>query len=237
MNGCRRKGVKILYKSPVKSLRREGGGFLVRIGEKQSVSSENVLIAAGGKSYPLTGSDGDGYEFARSFGHNIIPPFPVLSPVFLLDNPFGTCSGISFPAVLQLFRKQKKAAEYRGDLLLTHKGLSGPVILNNSRNFSPGDSLKIQCFQEGGRKEFEEALLNAAAQNGKKGLKRFLTGENIPEKLAAVIIRKSGIKEDVSLSQLSKTGRKSLLENLFAFPAVIQAIGGFNIAIGNRRRY
>ncbi len=231
VNECRKAGVRIYYKNQVLGLSLKEGLFKIRKQDKESLVSRFVMISTGGLSYPSTGSTGDGYDLAQSLGHSIIPPFPVLSPVFLRENPFVSCSGISFPSQIQIFREGKKAAEYRGDLLLTHKGLSGPVILNNSRNLRQGDSLKIRISPREGRSDFESRLIAAAGTNGKMSLKRFVCEEGIPEKLVLLVFQICGIKTDLTLAQLNKPGRKSLLDHLFAFPVVIQSVGGFNIAM------
>ena len=231
VNSCRKAGVRFLYKTRVMTVSREGHLFKVKNQDNQIVSSRFIMIATGGKSYPSTGSTGDGYDLAESLGHRIIAPYPVLSSVCLRNNPFVSCSGMSFPSEIQVLRKTKKAAEYRGDLLLTHKGLSGPVILNNSRNLRQGDSLKIGLYPGDKRANFEAHLIEAASRSGKKRLRRFICERGIPEKLADTVFHSCGTASDITLAQLSKEGRKKLLDYLYAFPVVIQTVGGFNIAM------
>ena len=228
---CRKRDAIFFYKCPVSSLVKKDGFFLVETADRRKILSSSVLIATGGCSYPSTGSTGDGYKLAEKFGHKVVSLTPVLTPVFLRDNPFGVCTGISFPSRLQLFRDGRKTGEYRGDLLLTHKGLSGPVILNNSRDFHSGDRLTVQIDPEGDEKGFLDYLLKTASREGKKTVKKFLTSRNIPERLVLLLLGKSSIAPDLPLSQLGKKSRSLLVEKLFAFPVQVQDLGGFNIAM------
>ncbi len=226
---CHLHKVRFLYKSPVSAVKKSGESFLVTA--DRQYSSDLLLIACGGKSYPSTGSAGDGYHLAESLGHTIVSPVPALTPVFLQDNPFVSCSGISFCSTVQVFREKKKKGEFEGDLLLTHKGLSGPVILNNSRDICPGDSLKIRIIDRQNRMDFQEELLQSAAASGKKSLRRYLNASGIPERLVDVLLKSCGIREDTVLSQLSRKGRMQLLDCLYSFPVKVQGMGGFSIAM------
>ena len=92
-----------------------------------------MVIATGGKSYAPLGSDGKGYEIAQSLGHTIITPRPALTDVRLRENPYKPISGVSVQnAELTLWRQNNKLTQYVGALLFTHKGISGPVIINTS---------------------------------------------------------------------------------------------------------
>ena len=108
--------------------------------------SKSVIIATGGESYKITGSTGDGYTFAKKLSHTIIKTRPALSPIIIKNYNFKENSGMSFKNItFDLYRNEKKIFSKFGDLLFTHFGLSGPVILDNSRYFKVGDILKI-CF-------------------------------------------------------------------------------------------
>ena len=226
---CHLHKVRFLYKSSVSAVKQSGGSFLVTAG--RLFSSDLLVIACGGMSYPSTGSTGDGYRLAESLGHAIVAPVPALTPVLLHENPFAGCSGISFTAAVQVYRENKKAGEFEGDLLLTHKGLSGPVILNNSRYICSGDSLKIRIISSRNRADFQKELLQGAVKSGQKTLKRFLSASGIPERLVDVLLENCGIQKDTVLSQFSRTGRMELLDCLFGFPVKVLGLGGFNIAM------
>ena len=135
--------IPIEYGSPVTAVERTPGGFAVSCGERK-YRAAHIVIAVGGKSYPLTGSCGDGYEFAKNLGHTIAEVTPALVQVIIKDFSCRSCAGISLPdSSLSLFRGAKKIKAIKGDVLITHAGLSGPGILDLSRYVLAGDVIKI----------------------------------------------------------------------------------------------
>jgi predicted Rossmann fold flavoprotein len=226
---CRKSGVRICCKTePVEIDGRNG--FSVRSGD-QVYTSPYLLIATGGLSYPSTGSTGDGYFFAESLGHRIISPYPVLTPVDIRSYALDSLSGLSFSSRIILRKKGKKTGDFQGDLLFTHKGFSGPVILNNSREMEDGDELRVSFLPEETRQSFEELLLNETGKQGKKTVKRFLLSIGIPERFASFLLHSCAVSKDTVLSQLRKEARRSLTDLLLSYPAEIQSKGGFNKAM------
>jgi predicted flavoprotein YhiN len=116
--------------------------------------AEKVVIATGGITYPETGSDGSMLEMLEDLGLDINEPRPALAPVFVDNYPYSELSGISIPDVTVIAFSSDaantckgKAAKMKGDLLFTHEGLSGPVILNISRYVEPGELLRL-CYNK-----------------------------------------------------------------------------------------
>ena len=116
--------------------------------------AEKVVIATGGITYPETGSDGSMLEILEDLGLDINEPRPALAPVFVDNYPYSELSGISIPDVTVIAFSSDaantckgKAAKMKGDLLFTHEGLSGPVILNISRYVEPGELLRL-CYNK-----------------------------------------------------------------------------------------
>ena len=227
-NACR--SGKIFWKQAVQSLTAEEGFFTVRTGT-ESYKGCRLLICCGGASYPTTGSEGDGYEMARVLGHTIIDPNPALTPVFINPFPLESCAGIALPAGVELYRGGRKKGYFEGDLLITHKGLSGPVILNNSREMAEGDELRISWLSGMDRKGVEEELQNRRKSSGKKTLKSGLAFPGIPESLLRALISLSGLKGEDLLAQLSKKGRRAFLDHLCACSFRINGLGGYNTAM------
>ena len=126
-------GVKTQYGSKVVSIEKKGDFFSVLLQDGTKLKSGALLIATGGKSYPLTGSRGDGYRFAQEFGHTIIPAAPALVP---LEDAHGICrkmQGLTLKNVgFTLLQNSKKIYYDQGELLFTHFGLSGPLVLSAS---------------------------------------------------------------------------------------------------------
>ncbi len=224
------RGGKIFWKQTVCSVTPEDGYFTVASGS-DSFKGCRLLICCGGASYPSTGSEGDGYEMARSLGHTVVTPVPALTPVFI--NPFSldSCAGIALPVSAELYEQGRKKAAFGGDLLITHKGFSGPVILNNSRLMREGDELRISWLPGMERDEVEEELQKRRKHSGKKSLKSGLSFPGIPESLLKVLISLSGLRGEDLLAQLSKKGRRAFLDHLCSCSFRINGLGGFNTAM------
>ena len=102
---------------------------------KNEIISRKVILCTGGKSYPQTGSTGDGYHWAKKFGHTVIPPEPALNPVKTAEKWVKEIQGLSLKNVfLQLFHEGKKQDERFGEMLFTHFGISGPIVMDMSKN-------------------------------------------------------------------------------------------------------
>ncbi len=116
--------------------------------------AKNVVIASGGITYPETGSDGSMLEILEDLGLDINEPRPALAPVYVENYPYAELSGVSVPDVTVIafssdaaFTCKGKAARMKGDLLFTHEGLSGPVILNISKFVEPGELIRL-CYNK-----------------------------------------------------------------------------------------
>ncbi len=194
-------------------------------------TSDFLIVATGGKSYPTTGSTGDGYAFAASLGHSIVEPHPALAAVTINDYPFTTLAGVSIEnAGLTLWRNGLKTGSFAGDILLTHTGLSGPGILNNSRHFRLNDKITINfCKQD--EKKFEQQFIQQATHAGKSTIGSFLKGTSIPKNLVNEILQNANLNSTKPLAEISKTVRKQLVNLCCAFPFIIKTVGGFKSAM------
>ena len=151
VSDCIRRGVSLWTDSRVTGIDQVDDRFTLTVntgGEglasehATTVTAAQVLITTGGASWPVTGSTGDGYQLAEHLGHTIIPPVPALCGITIESHLFAHLAGLSFRnASIRLWREGKKILERRGDLLITHEGFSGPVILNASRFMRPGDAI------------------------------------------------------------------------------------------------
>lgn len=222
--------VDIFTDSRVVSSEKKNEIFKIKT-DKDIFSGKNLLISTGGKSYPATGSEGDGYKLAQMFGHSIEAPRPALTTVYVNDYPYADLSGISFQKVkIELYRENKKVKEHYGDVLLTHTNLSGPGIIDFSRNFKKGDTLFINFIG----KELEDIsneLIEASKTNGKQSIKRFFSRYNIPERFLKKLFKIHSIDEDVKLGELSKADRVLLTKKLSKHEFVISRLGNFDVAM------
>lgn len=193
--------------------------------------SKSVIIATGGESYKITGSTGDGYTFAKKLSHTIIKTRPALSPIIIKNYNFKENSGMSFKNItFDLYRNEKKIFSKFGDLLFTHFGLSGPVILDNSRYFKVGDILKI-CFIDKKRDVITKEILAYTEVNGSKTVKYYLKTLNLYDNLIKILLDKNNIPLDLTLANLNKVSRKNLISDLVEYNFIIDKIGDFDIAM------
>lgn len=232
VSSCREKGIEIIYDEAAlkASYDYDKNIFLIKT-EKSTYAGKNLVIATGGKSYPNTGSTGDGYILAGGFGHKIVEPKESLAPVYAENYQFKDLSGISFENInVSLWRENKKINEFKGDFLFTHVNISGPVILNNSRYFEKGDILKIN-FTSRHYEEFKKYFDNLIMGSGKLNVKTVLKQLELPKRFIEKIMELSGVKEEDTCSQLEKSKRKNLAELFSNHPFIVDRLGGFNIAM------
>jgi predicted Rossmann fold flavoprotein len=230
---CARLGVAIGYGARVTAVRVAENGFDVFNGDVK-YRGATVVIAAGGASYPLTGSCGDGYAIAEKLGHSIVDIAPALAPVVIKDYGYRACAGISFPnAPLSLNRAGKKVHESNGDVLFTHAGLSGPGILDLSRYTRADDVIKIALVADG-REEVDKRLIGEFAKNGRLPVKKCFSPFKVPERLLLMLLSMCGVAPETNAASVSRAARAALVEALTGLPFVVQAIGGFSEAMVTR---
>ncbi|MGA2547177.1 MAG: aminoacetone oxidase family FAD-binding enzyme [Rectinemataceae bacterium] len=248
---CGRHGVslltstKVVAVSHVRDSGREGRGsreaaFLVGAqradGTSLTLRGPLLAIAAGGSSYPGTGSSGEGYALAASLGHRIVPPRPALTPVTLRDPALCALAGLSFEALAFAIRRGgKKIGGSRGDVLITHEGLSGPGILDASRGLEPGDVLELD-FSGLGLEGFRAALASRVAAAPRSLARTVLADAGLPKHLAELICALVGgsadtFGEDTRCAELKREARDAMARMAAAFPAEIGALGGFEKAM------
>jgi hypothetical protein len=127
-------GVVFLRKTKIKSFEIKNNQIQKIVTNKKEISAQQFILCTGGKSYPTTGSTGDGYQWAKDFGHKIIKPVPALSPIKTINEWGYELQGISLKNVnLSVFQNDKKQTERFGEMLFTHYGISGPIVLDVSK--------------------------------------------------------------------------------------------------------
>ena len=129
----KRKSIDIYYNFNVKNITKNNDLFQI-LGGNETIVANKIIITTGGKSYPETGSTGDGYRFAESFGHTIIKPIPALVPLLAKNNELNKLAGLSLKNVeLKFISNSEIFAHEFGEMLFTHKGISGPIVLKLSK--------------------------------------------------------------------------------------------------------
>lgn len=222
--------VQVKTKEAAESVVRCEDGFRVKT-PKGGYVAKSLVIATGGKTYQNTGSTGDGYKFAKAMGIDVATPREALTPIVCKDFRLSDLMGLSFvEKEITLWREGKKKAVYRGDLLITHKGLSGPVILNNSRDFQVGDSMQINFINDV-REALDLWLLDRIKAHPKKKIKTLISELDLPIRLLEGLLKISGIDREVKAAELKKDARKALAKNLCACEFTIKTFGGDHIAM------
>lgn len=188
--------------------------------------AKNLIVATGGMTYSRLGTTGDGYAIAEKLGHKVVTAKPGLTSVHCDDRNLLELSGLTFKNIhLSMVREGQKTKKFSGDLLLTHFGLSGPIILDNSRSLEKGDRLEIQ-FVDSTFDALEKLFLESAGSNGEKPLAFFMNKLDIPDRLKPVILGAAGVKKELRLSEVTKPVRKEIIKYLTAYPVTIQSLSG-----------
>jgi predicted Rossmann fold flavoprotein len=221
------RGVKIIYNSTVEKVEEQDGLFEIKTTNK-IYKSKYFLLAAGGKSFPNTGSTGDGFQIAESLGHNIIKPRPALAPVVIKDYQFKMLSGISLRnKEISLWRNDQLLKSWSDDLLLTHRGLSGPGIINYSRYIKNGDLLKIKLLKYS-REELEKNLLKRIEREGRLNLLNLLIKYPLAQRLIEKILEIANIDGSQNAAHLTKQERKEIIELFSSLEFEIKSLADFN---------
>lgn len=231
---CHDSGVEIKTNEPVREVFHQDSIFHVITGNDE-YTAHHLLIATGGCTYPATGSTGDGYAFAKSFGHHIISPGPALTSVMVKNSPFSVLSGISFADLtINLIREGKKIRTHTGDLLFTHIGLSGPGILDFSRYIMPGDILQVSFLPGLKAHDIRNALIERIAASGTKQVKSLLTSFDLPDRFVRLLLEIAGIDQDLTAAHLSRTDRTTLIDLVTACPFPVSHLGGMHESMATR---
>lgn len=215
-----RSGAKLWTSAPVLGVESVGDLFQVGL-PGQTVLGSRVIIAAGGQSYPGSGTTGDGYAIARRFGHKIIEPRPALVPIRVEPGWVADLRGVTLPDVsARVVRLDGTVLQERREaLLFAHFGLSGPAILDISRavtrekNDEPLD-IELDLLPDMGVDAIDQRL-QAASRSGRLLVAGMLPG-TIPRRLAEALLQASRIPIDRVGPELSREERRRLVQNLKA---------------------
>jgi predicted Rossmann fold flavoprotein len=231
---CSARKVDIRCGEPVLDISSRDKGFLLRT-RRKSFGADKVAIATGGITYPKTGSTGDGLRFAKSLGHRVTEVGPALTAAIIQDYAFSTLAGISFSNVpISLIRAGQKVRQHSGDLLFTHHGLSGPGILDFSRYFRPGDTLRVSFLPGIDRRQAEETLIAGSHASGNRQLKKILAAFDLPDRFCRKLLELAGIRQDQTGAHLSRETRSTLLKLLTECPFTVSRLGGIHEAMVTR---
>ncbi len=230
--------VKIMLNTAVKELIIEDGAVKgVILDDGSSLYADKVIVTTGGVSYPTTGSTGDGYKFAESAGHTVTPVRPGLVPLVTGETWVPRLQGLSLKNVeLKLFSEDKCVYKEQGEMLFTHFGISGPLVLSSSayydtesrknRNITVSLDLKPALDEEA----LDKRILRDFEKFSNKQFKNSLD-ELLPAKLIPVIVDLSGIDPYKAVNVVSREERRNLVHLLKNLVMTVIGTGNFNEAI------
>lgn len=207
-------GVKILLNNKViKLIKKENKITEILLSSGENIKGDYFIMATGGKSYPSTGSTGDGYKFAKDLGHTIIEPKPSLVPIEISDEWVKKLQGLSLKNIeVKLYRDNKLVFKDFGEMLFTHFGISGPVILSASRYISGKGKyiLSINLKPALNEQELDMRIQKDFKKYINKDFKNSLD-DLLPQKLIDTIIYLSNIDANKKVNTITKEERKNLL--------------------------
>ncbi len=216
------KNADIKYSAPAKSIKKNGDGSFTVLADKE-YTFDRVIIATGGKSYPLTGSTGDGYRFAESLGHTVITPKASLVPIEAKNK--AECAkmmGLALKNVAITVTDDKKGKLYEdfGEILFTHFGISGPMILSASGYIKAdrvaNTAVIIDLKPALDEKTLGERVMSDFEKNLNRDFANSLTAL-LPAKMIPVFVERTGIDPHKKINSVTKEERRKVIHLLKHF--------------------
>lgn len=232
---CEDVGVQFKFGKNIVKISNLNSTMFNIITKNEQYSCDCVIVCTGGLSYPLTGSTGDGYKFAEGFGHRIIEPKPSLCGFNIKGEWFKRLQGLTLKNVnLNVYINNTKKHEFFGEMLFTHFGVSGPIILSASSYLNRCDLKTVKLSID-----FKPALtveqLDARILRDfdKYKNKDILNGlkELLPSALIPVVLDKCGILPTRKINSITRNERQSLLTTIKNFDMLVASLRGFDEAI------
>ena len=233
----RRLGVKAELHAEVTAVRSGKGRFdHIELSGGRKVTGDACIVATGGLSYQSTGSTGDGYRFAEENGHRITERMPSLVPMEIKEPWVSSLQGLSLRNVAAtLYQGRKEVYREFGEMLFTHYGVSGPIIISASSYV--GKKLKEQEMRLEidlkpalDEEQLDHRLLRDFEANANKQFKNAL-GRLFPSKLIPVMIQLSGIDPEKKVNVISKEERRAFVHLIKHLPMTVTGLRGYNEAI------
>ena len=228
-------GAKIKLNEKVLSINASDGKIVSVVTDKATYPCDNVIVCTGGLSYPSTGSTGDGYAFAKSFGHTIISPVAALSGVNLKGDFYKNLQGLSLKNVaISVINGKKKIYSDFGEMLFTHFGVSGPTIISassfinrlNLRDVYISLDLKPALTEE----QLDARVLRDFEKYKNKAIKNSLD-DLLPKAMIPVIIKAAGINGDIKNNELKAENRRKIVAAIKDFRMYPHSLRDLNEAI------
>jgi len=205
------------------------------LNKNKTIFADKFIICTGGKSYPTTGSTGDGYEWLEKLGHTIIPLTPALTPIIIQEKIPQQLEGLNLKNVtISFWKNNKKIISQFGEAIFTAKGMSGPIIIKISKilnSFLPANiQLVIDFKPKLNYKQLDKRLQRDFQKFNNKFFKNSLE-ELLPKKLIPVVTSLSKINSQKKVNLITKEERKKLMHLIKEFTLTVKSVVGFEKAI------
>ena len=231
-------GVRIVYDARVKEITTQDGAVTgVTLVDGRMFAADRVIVATGGLSCPLTGSTGDGYRMAESLGHTVMPRSAVLSAIETVESWPGELMGLSLRNVTLTLKKGKKTLYSElGEMLFTHFGVSGPLVLTMSCHLPDhlADAAVTLNLKPGlTREQLDARLQRDFDENSRKMLRSVLPGL-LPARLAELFPGLCGVDGDKVCAQITREEREAIADKIAALPLTLKKLAPIEEAIVTR---
>ncbi|MBU3159214.1 NAD(P)/FAD-dependent oxidoreductase [Clostridium frigoris] len=229
------KNVEVLLNSKVKRIVRDNQKVIgVELASGNNVYGDYIVLCTGGLSYPQTGSSGEGLTYARGLGHNIIKPKASLVPIEIEEEWIKDLQGLSLKNVELNITNSKNKSIYKefGEMIFTHYGISGPIVLSGSCYVKEGEKLKafINLKPALSEIQLDKRIQSDFLKYANKDFKNSLT-DLLPSKLINTIIQLCNIDENKKVNSITKEERKILVNLLQKLPLTIKRLRPIDEAI------
>lgn len=224
MSECESAGVKVQFRTEIKNVEKTASGHFNITTNNQSYSTEKLVIATGGLSMPKLGATPFGYQIAEQFGLTVFPTRAGLVPLTLHQEQkqqLAELSGISFPVRIE----SQDQTSFASDLLITHRGLSGPSVLQISNYWLPGENVTIDLLPH---HDMQEALRQAKQTKGEQQLKTFLS-QFLPKRFIELLMDNKALP-DKAIKQLMHKEMDQVINTLHSWQVKPNGTEGYRTA-------
>lgn len=226
--------VKLMLNTNVQSIEIKDGKFVIKTKNDEMIF-DKLIISTGGESYPSTGSTGDGYRFAEKLGHHVTEIKPSLVPIEIQESWIKDLQGLSLKNVtLSAYIKNKTLYEEFGEMIFTHYGISGPIVLSMSnylhKYINGKICLAIDLKPALDMNKLDDRILRDFQLYNNKQIKNALD-DLLPQKIIPLIISLSEIEPEKPVNQITKEERINLLNSIKKFPLTFKSFRPIEEAI------
>ncbi len=217
VGAARRAGARMHFDARVRDIVRDGVHWRVSVDDDNPLHAQAVIVATGGLSVPATGSDGFGLALARRLGHTVHDTYPALTPLTATPPPHAHLAGVSLTVQLTAPLAEGRATA-RGGFLFTHRGYSGPAVLDISHH-----AVRARAEQREQRilvqwTEHDEGAWDALLRDARAGTVGSLLRRHLPTRLADTLVAESGVPDERPLATLRRDERRTLVGLLTEYP-------------------